>query len=68
MFVVLVVFLIIEGYRSITYGQLLPIMIVALCLSAYYLQSGRWTAAAAAASFSMMEPHIGLPACIAMFL
>jgi hypothetical protein len=67
-FVPLVAFSIIEFYRSLSYGQLPPIAIAALCISASCLQRERWTAAAVAASFSMVEPHVGLPACLALFL
>jgi hypothetical protein len=67
-FVVLVVLSIIEGYRSISYGQIPPAVIAAICLSAFLLIRGRPALAALSASFSMIEPNMGLPVCIALFV
>jgi hypothetical protein len=68
MFVVLAAFSITDGLLALTWGQFPPIVIAALCLSAHFLQRERWATAAIAASFSMLVPHVGLPACAALFL
>jgi hypothetical protein len=56
-----------DAYQSIIYGQLPPLAVAALCAAAYFLQRGRHVAAAVAVGVSMIEPHLGLPASIAMF-
>jgi hypothetical protein len=67
-FLVLAVLSIGDGLLGLTWGQLPPIVIAALCLSAWFLQRSRWPAAAIAASFTMLVPHVGLPACAALLL
>ncbi len=51
---------------SIPLGQVAPIAVAALCVSAYFAWQGRWHYAAIAAAIAMVEPHLGLPACIAL--
>jgi hypothetical protein len=53
---------------SISLGQISPIAIAALCISALlvYLKRPQWAGAAAASS--MIEPHVALPSCVAMFI
>jgi Glycosyltransferase family 87 len=49
------------------FGQLPPLAVAALCCATAFVTLGRSTAAAVAASVAMIEPHLGLPACLAMF-
>ncbi|MFN2459512.1 MAG: glycosyltransferase 87 family protein [Candidatus Velthaea sp.] len=55
-------------YESSVWGQVVPLIIAALCLSAYALALRRVVLAAVAAAFAMIEPHVGLPACAALFV
>ena len=57
-----------DGYQSIIYGQLPPLAVAALSAAAYFLQARRYVPAAVAVGASMIEPHLGLPACLAMFV
>ena len=58
----------VDGYANLSYGELPPLAIAALVVGAALGQSRRYVAAAWVASLAMVEPHIGLPACIAMFI
>ncbi len=58
----------IDGYVPLGYGQLPPVVVAALCAAAYFTERRRYAAAAAAAAVSLLEPHLGLPACLAMFI
>jgi len=53
---------------SLSLGQLSPIAIAALCIAALllYLERPQW--AGAVAALAMVEPHVALPACIAIFV
>jgi hypothetical protein len=57
-----------DGALCLLYGQLVPIVIAALSTSSYLLERRRPGWAALAASASMIEPHLGLPACVALFV
>jgi Glycosyltransferase family 87 len=50
---------------SIPLGQIVPLVMAAIALCAYYAWQGRWHAAAAAAVVSMAEPHLGIGVCAA---
>ena len=58
----------VDGALNFTYGQLPPVVVAALSLAAYLIERQRYGLAAVAASAAMLEPHLGLPACIAMFV
>jgi hypothetical protein len=53
---------------SLSLGQLSPIAIAALCIAALLLYLDRPQWAGVAAALAMVEPHVALPACIAMFI
>ena len=53
---------------SLEWGQLLPIAIGALAVAAYCVSLRRYALAGVAASLTLIEPHLGLPVCLAMFL
>jgi hypothetical protein len=54
------------GTLSLILGQLVPLLLASLCLCADALERGRIRTAALAATAAMVEPHIGLPACLAL--
>lgn len=47
-------------------GQLVPVALGALCLCALALERGKYALAAACAWIAMIEPHVALPACLAL--
>ena len=55
------------AYANLVFVQLPPVAVAAFCTAAYWVQGRRFFAAGIAAACSMIEPHIGLPACVAMF-
>ena len=57
-----------DGYASIALGQIAPLAIAGLTLAAMFAGERRDAAAGWAAALSMLEPHVGLPACIALFV
>jgi hypothetical protein len=57
-----------DGYASLCLGQIAPLAIAAIALAGWLLSEKRDVSAACAAACSMIEPHIGLPACAALFL
>jgi len=54
------------GATAIPLGQIVPVVIAAICVSACFAWKGRWRFAAVAAAVSMIEPHLGLPVCVAL--
>jgi hypothetical protein len=54
------------GAASLPLGEVVALALGALCVSAWCAKTGRWYGAAAAAAVTMVEPHIGLPACLAL--
>jgi len=57
-----------DGYASICLGQLAPIAVAGLALATMFANERRDAAAAWAAAGAMIEPHIGLPGCLALFI
>src|ERR1035438_2079116 len=57
-----------EGALSIPYGQLPPVLTLGLTLAAYGLARQRRALVFIGAAFAMIEPHVGLPACCALFV
>ena len=66
-YVVLVSLAIPFAYVNFVFAQLPPVAVAALCIAGYLVKERRFVAAAVACACSMIEPHIGLPACIAVF-
>ncbi len=56
------------GGGSLPFGQLVPVALGAICLAGWFAYRGQWRTAAIAASISTIEPHLGLPVCLALFL
>jgi hypothetical protein len=51
---------------SVPFGEVVPIAVACICISAYFAQCGRWRAAALSAAGAMIEPHLGLPVCLTL--
>ena len=64
----LVAFALSVGLVSIPYGEVLPICIGALCVAALCLERDKPKLASIAIALAMIEPHVALPAALAMFL
>ncbi|MGZ3509051.1 MAG: hypothetical protein ACXVAC_11705 [Vulcanimicrobiaceae bacterium] len=54
------------GVVSIPFGEIVPLALAAICAAAFFAWQGRWRASAVAAAVSMIEPHLGLPVCVAL--
>jgi hypothetical protein len=57
-----------DGWVCLAYGQIVPLALMFLCLAARLLAAGRPIGAACCAAAAMIEPHIALPACLALFV
>ena len=51
---------------SLPFGEVVPVALGAIALSAYYAWRNRPRAAAIFAAVAMIEPHLGLPVCCAL--
>jgi len=58
----------IDGYAPLCLGQVAPLAVAGIALAALMLHEGRERSAAALAALSMIEPHVALPACLALFI
>jgi hypothetical protein len=56
------------GMTSLPFGENIPIAIAALCVCAWFAAGGRWRAASVAACIAMIEPQLGLAACLGLFI
>jgi hypothetical protein len=52
---------------AVLQGALAPLPIALTIFGALFLSQKRWTYATACLAFSMIEPHMALPACVAAF-
>jgi hypothetical protein len=66
LFVIIAALILSDAYIGITLGQIVPVAIAAVVSAAYALTWGRVWLAACFGAAAMIEPHIGLPACIAL--
>jgi hypothetical protein len=64
--IALAVFALSLGMLSLPFGEVVPLALGFICLAAYAAWRGRPRAAAFLAAGAMVEPHLGLPACIAL--
>ena len=64
--IALAVFSLSLGVLSLPFGEVVPIAIAFICLAAYCARQGRGVAAALFAAGAMIEPHLGLPACVGL--
>jgi hypothetical protein len=60
--------LLLEGLYALFIGQIVPIVCAATIAAAYFVARGRDRLAALAAAIAMLEPHLGLPVCLALFI
>ncbi len=54
------------GVISLPFGEVVPVALAFICLAAYCAWRGQRRAAAFCAAGAMIEPHLGLPICIAL--
>jgi hypothetical protein len=60
-------FALVDGLAGWTLGQVAPLAVAAIALAVYFIEAGRDRAAAVAVAFAMIEPHVALPAALALF-
>lgn len=53
---------------SFAFGQMFALYAAACCLAALFAQRGQWTFAGVAAIGTLVEPHLGLPVCVALVI
>lgn len=53
---------------SLPFGEVVPLGLACICAAAYCAWRGRWKVGALFAVGAMIEPHLGLPVCIALAL
>jgi hypothetical protein len=51
---------------SLPFGEVVPLALACICAAAYFAWRNRWRTAALCAAGAMIEPHLGLPVCIAL--
>jgi hypothetical protein len=51
---------------SLPFGEVVPLALACICVAAYFAWRNRWRTAALFAAGAMIEPHLGLPVCIAL--
>jgi hypothetical protein len=51
---------------SLPFGEVVPLGLACICAAAYFAWQNRWRTAALFAAGAMIEPHLGLPVCIAL--
>jgi hypothetical protein len=64
--VALAVFALSLGALSLPFGEVVPIALAFIGMCAYFAWRGSWYAAALCAAGTMVEPHLGLPVCVAL--
>ncbi len=57
-----------DGYAAFSLGQVAPLAVAAAALAALLLERERDEAAGGVAALAMIEPHVGLPACLGLAL
>jgi len=55
------------AYVSLPLGQVVPLVVALLCGAGLAARAGRFRLAAVACALTTIEPHVGLPACLALF-
>lgn len=56
------------SYDDVLKGQPVPFVVLAIVIAGWALRVNHTTLAAVAAAATMVEPHIGLPVCVTLFL
>lgn len=55
-------------FLNIAYGEIPPLATLAICSAAYFLKIKRPNAAGIAVTLALVQPNVGLPAALAVFL
>lgn len=53
---------------TLPFGEVVPLALACICIAGLYASRGRWVGAALFALGAMVEPHLGLPVCVALLL
>jgi hypothetical protein len=53
---------------SLPFGEVVPAALALICAGALFASKGLWRYAALCAAGAMIEPHLGLPVCLALVL
>jgi hypothetical protein len=56
------------GFVNLNYGEIVPIVLLGICLGGWALTKERYALAAAGLGLAMVEPHVALPAALAAFI
>jgi Glycosyltransferase family 87 len=64
--IALAVFSLSLGVLSLPFGEVVPLALGCICLAGYFAWQNQWRAAALSALGAMIEPHLGLPVCVAL--
>ena len=65
-FVALAVLMPTVGFLNLAYGEPTPLVVAALCVGALALERGAVVLPACCAGIALVEPHVGLPALLAL--
>ncbi|MFY9778930.1 MAG: glycosyltransferase 87 family protein [Candidatus Baltobacteraceae bacterium] len=57
-----------DAFPSLVIGQIVPLVVALLAGAAVALQAGRPRLAAVLVACTLAEPHVGLPACLSLFV
>lgn len=57
-----------DGWATVVLGQPVPLVVAGVALCGWQLERKRFVWAGLAAALALLEPHMGLPVCIATFL
>lgn len=57
-----------DGWAMVVLGQPVPLVVAGVALCGWQLERKRFVWAGLAAALTLLEPHMGLPVCIATFL
>jgi hypothetical protein len=55
------------AYVSLPLGQVMPVVVALICGAALAVRSRRFPVAAVLCAVATLEPHVALPACVALF-
>lgn len=55
-------------FPALAFGELFAFFAAALCAAIFFAASGRWISAGIAGALCLVEPHLGLPVCVALAL
>lgn len=64
--IVIAAFIISLVMPALAFGELFAFFAAAVCAAMYFASRERWAAAGVCAALSLVEPHLGLPVCIAL--